>query len=166
MKKHFIHSSFREKLIEHLFIGEMLKRSWRLDDCALEVGRPEVDNSGYDIILEHNGIIRHVQLKATKKGGRTSRQHIHLSLTKKQSGCVVWIFFDEVTLELGPYLFLGGKPGKKLPALAKYKSAKHTKEDSTGVKSERPNLRVVPKANFKIVKTDGDIWRALFGNGK
>ena len=49
MSKHFEHSSFREKLIEHLFIGEMLKLSWLKDDCQLEVMKPEVDNAGCDV---------------------------------------------------------------------------------------------------------------------
>jgi hypothetical protein len=29
MNKHTEHSSFREKLVEHLFVGELLKLSWR-----------------------------------------------------------------------------------------------------------------------------------------
>ena len=36
MSKHYEHSSFREKLIEHLFIGEMLKLSWQKDDCQAD----------------------------------------------------------------------------------------------------------------------------------
>ena len=48
MNKHSEQSSYREKLIEHLFIGELLKLSWTNGDCQLEVGKPEVDNSGYD----------------------------------------------------------------------------------------------------------------------
>ena len=80
MSKHSKHSSYREKLIEHLFVGELLKLSWTTGDCELEVGKPEVDNSGYDVILEANRIIRHVQLKASFISGRTSRQKIHLKL--------------------------------------------------------------------------------------
>ena len=33
-------SSFREKLIEHLFVAELLKISWR-KDCLLGVAKPE-----------------------------------------------------------------------------------------------------------------------------
>lgn len=72
MSKHFKHSSFREKLIEHLFISEMLKLSWKKGDCQLEVMKPEVDNAGCDVVLENNNIIRHIQLKASKLGGKTS----------------------------------------------------------------------------------------------
>jgi len=62
---HSEHSSFREKLIEHLFIGELLKLSWMGFGCTLEVASPEVDNGGYDLIVEDNGVVRHIQLKAS-----------------------------------------------------------------------------------------------------
>jgi len=65
MTEHSLHSSYREKLIEHLLIGELLKLSWKTKDFNLEISKPEVDNSGYDIIAEANGVIRHIQLKAT-----------------------------------------------------------------------------------------------------
>ncbi|WP_198333159.1 hypothetical protein [Psychrobacter aquimaris] len=52
MSKHYEQSSFWEKLIEHLFIGEMLKLSWLKDDCQLEVMKPEVDNSGCNVFFE------------------------------------------------------------------------------------------------------------------
>jgi len=51
MSKHTEHSSYREKLIEHLLISELLKISWRNGDCELEVSKPEVDNYGYDVIV-------------------------------------------------------------------------------------------------------------------
>ena len=71
--KHSEHSSYREKLVEHLFVGELLKLSWQSGDCALEIASPEVDNSGYDLIAEQNGIVRHIQLKASYVGGKTAR---------------------------------------------------------------------------------------------
>ncbi|WP_020506697.1 hypothetical protein [Lamprocystis purpurea] len=52
MDQHFLKSAFREKLIEHLLIGELLKISWARGDCSLEVAKPEVDNQGYDVLAE------------------------------------------------------------------------------------------------------------------
>lgn len=63
MSKHTDHSSFREKLIEHLFVSELLKLSWQNDDCQIEVAKPEVYNSGYDLIVEANGIVSTFSLK-------------------------------------------------------------------------------------------------------
>lgn len=89
MEQHYLKSSFREKLIEHLFIGELLKISWKSGSCSLEVAKPEVDNQGYDLIAEENGFIRHIQLKAAKLSATTPSQKVHLALAKKPSGCIL-----------------------------------------------------------------------------
>ena len=164
--KHFIHSSFREKLIEHLLVGELLKQSWRNGDCAIEVSRPEVDRAGYDLIVECNGLVRHVQLKGAHLGSKAAHQSVQISLGAKPSGCVVWVFFDPESLELGPFMFYGGEPGKKLPSLNSFKTAKHTKGNAQGVKAEKPNHRFVNKGQFTHVDTIGDLWRLLFGDAK
>ena len=162
--KHTEHSSYREKLIEHLFIGELLKISWKNGDCQLEVAKPEVDNSGYDVVVEANGVIRHVQLKASYIGGKTSRQKVHLKLADKPSGCVVWIYFNEDTLELGPFYFLGSEPGLPLPSIEDAQIARHTKGDRYGHKAERPNIRYLNKGDFTSYESAEDIYQALFGN--
>ena len=163
MNKHTEHSSYREKLIEHLFVGELLKLAWKEDDCQLEVGKPEVDNSGYDVIFEAKKVIRHVQLKASYLGGSTSRQKVHIKLADKPSGCVVWIYFDEDTLELGPFYFYGGDPGQPLPSLDQLKTARHTKGNQDGFKAERPNMKIVNKGAFTKFENVSDIYEALFG---
>ncbi len=165
MSKHSEHSSFREKLIEHLFVGELLKLSWQRGDCSLEIASPKVDNSGYDIIAEDRGIARHIQLKATYIGAKTSRQKIHTRIANKASGCIVWIYFDETTLSLGPFLFFGGPPGGELPCLDHAKSARHTKGDRHGFKAERPNIRELNKGQFTEYKTIEQIYATLFGDG-
>lgn len=163
MSKHTVHSSYREKLLEHLFVSELLKRSWCLDRCDLEVAKPEVDNAGYDIILEAHGHTRHVQLKASFHGSSTPKQKVNLRLAEKPSGCVVWIYFEEETLALGPYLYFGGEPGQPLPSLAGTKVAKHTKADHTGKKAERPNIREVNRREFTAFDSLEGIYTALFG---
>jgi hypothetical protein len=160
---HTENSSFREKLIEHLFIGELLKLSWKSSNCTLEVASPEVDNAGYDVIAEDNGIVRHIQLKASYIGGRTANQKVHTRLSDKPSGCVLWIYFNEDTLELGPFLFFGAQPGERLPALDGLKVAKHTKGDQDGFKAERPNIRVLPKGKFRKIECVDEVYAALFG---
>jgi len=162
MEEHSLNSSFREKLIEHLFVGELLKLSWINKDYSLEVSKPEVDNSGYDLIIEAQGILRHIQLKAAFVGAKTSRQNIHVSLADKQSGCVVWVYFDKNNLALGPYLFFGGKPGEPLPDLSNLKIAKHTKGDADGFKAERPNIRTINKGSFTVYETIEALYHALF----
>ncbi len=57
MTQHSENSSYREKLIEHLFVAELLKLSWLHHHFSLEVAKPEVDNAGYDLIAETMGLI-------------------------------------------------------------------------------------------------------------
>jgi hypothetical protein len=165
MEEHSLNSSFREKLIEHLFIGELLKLSWVNKDFSLEVSTPEIDNSGYDLIVESLGVIRHIQLKSAFVGAKTSRQNVNVALSTKQSGCVVWIYFCQNSLKLGPYLFFGNNPGEPLPDLTKLKVARHTKGDAVGYKAERPNIRTINKGRFKHYETITDLYDALFRKG-
>jgi hypothetical protein len=164
MKQHYEHSSYRERLLEHLFISELLKLSWQRGDCSLEISKPEVDRSGYDFVAEVNGYIRHIQLKTTFIGSRSSHQKVQLSLGSKPSGCVILIQFDKDTLRLGPFLYFGATPGEPLPSLSLYKIAKHTKANSQGVKASRPTLREIPNRAFQKFDTIEELYQRLFGD--
>jgi len=163
MEKHFLNSSFREKLIEHLFVSELLKISWQAGHCAMEVAKPEVDNQGYDLIIEENGLMRHIQLKSSHRNAKARTQKAHLALARKLAGCIVWVFFDERTLELGPFLFFGDPAGGPLPSLEGFRIARHTKANSEGVKAERPEIREVPKSRFTPCDTVEQVYDMLFG---
>lgn len=160
---HTHQSVYREQLLEHLLIGELLKYSWLNHDATLEVSQPSIDRAGHDIVLEANGVTRHVQLKTSARTGSATSQKIHVSLARKPSGCVVWIKFDEASLVLGPYYFYGGAPGTPMPAIDDLKIAKHTKGNAKGVKAERPNLRIVPKSRFSCVVGIPELYEVLFG---
>ena len=161
-EQHFLNSSFREKLIEHLFVGELLKLAWQKAHCSMEIARPEVDNRGYDLIAESQGIARHIQLKASRLGAKAASQSVQHALVDKPSGCVLWIYFNEATLELGPFLFYGGAPGKPLPPIAGFKPAKHTKANAQGIKASKPGLAVVPRTKFSKLDSIQAVYDALF----
>ena len=157
-------SVYRERLLEHLLIGELLKHSWLHHQCTLEVSQPSIDRAGHDVVLEANGITRHVQLKSSSLDGATAVQKVHLALASKPSGCVIWLRFESATLALGPFLFFGGEPGQPLPDLDDFQVAKHSKANAQGVKSERPNIRVVPQARFRRVESIRQLYETLFGS--
>lgn len=159
-ENHYKNSSFREKLIEHLFIGELLKLAWQNGD-SLEIAKPEVDNQGYDIIADINGVIRHIQLKSTKAGGKAARQNVHLGLSRKPAGAVVWIFFNERTLQLGPFLYFGNEGVGPMKDIHGYKVATHTKGNSQGFKKERPEIRVLTKGAFVKYDSILDLYTKL-----
>lgn len=156
-------SVYRERLIEHLVLGQLLRYAWLYDAAALEVSQPAIDRAGHDVVLEAHGITRHVQFKSSAVSAKTSRQTIHLDLGTKPAGCVVWVRFDPKTLDLGPYLFFGGAPGRPLPDITKLALARHTKGNAQGIKLARPNLRIVPIAKFLKIPSVADLYTALFG---
>lgn len=147
----YLMSNYYEELVEHVFVSEILQESWFRFNKSVEVLHSEIDNSGYDLVLECNGIIRHVQLKTSIAGGRRSSVNINKGLVEKPSGCIIWIIrnYDEdrkrIDLE---YLFFGNEPGCPLPDISDFKVSKHTKADSQGLKKERPMIREVPKSKF------------------
>lgn len=156
-------SVYRERLLEHLLIGDLLKHSWLHARATLEVSQPSIDRAGHDVVLEANGVTRHLQLKSSSHVAKTPAQKVHLGLASKPSGCVVWTRFDRSTMKLGPFLFFGAAPGLPLPAIDSLKTATHTKGNKDGVKKERPNLRVVPKSLFHEIADIPALYLALFG---
>lgn len=161
--EHNLYSSYREVLLEHLLSGEVMKHLWLRGNIRIETLKPQVDDAGYDLVLEANGVVRHVQLKSSHANSSTSDVRVSLHLAKKPSGCVVWLWFDPKTLQLGPYLFFGNSPGLPLPDIADFKVAKHVKGNAQGIKLERPNVRVIPKSRFETLPSISELVLRLFG---
>ncbi|MBL8813359.1 MAG: hypothetical protein JNM43_24550 [Planctomycetaceae bacterium] len=156
-------SSFYEQLVEHVFISEVLQEVWFRFGQTVEVLRSEVDASGYDVVLECNGILRHVQLKTSAAGARTAGHKINVALATKPSGCVVWIQRHEENHRMTlSYLFFGADAGQPLLLPDDLKVGKHTKGNKDGVKAVRPLIRVVPKTRFHRVNTTTELVARLF----
>lgn len=158
-------SSFREKMLEHVFVAEVLQEVWFRWGQTLEVLHSEVDSAGYDLVLAFNGIIRHVQLKSSKQDATTANLRINIALAEKPSGCVVWMFYSEL---LGVhrarlcYRFFGGDPGEPLPSLGE-RVAKHSKGNAQGVKLPRPDIRLIGKGVFTPPMDLPTLMGRLFG---
>lgn len=160
--EHNLHSSQREILLEHLFAGEIMRYLWLRGVYDLEVLKPQVDDSGYDLVFEAGSTVRHVQLKSTKRGSSLASVTLNLHLAQKPSGCVILIEFDPKTLSLGPFYWYGGPPGHRLPDVSGFRTAKHTKGNSTGQKTERPNIKRLPRSKLKRLDTIEEVVSELF----
>jgi hypothetical protein len=136
---------------------------WLSGTKRLEVLKPQVDDGGYDLVLETTSVVRHIQLKATFIGSKVRRFTVNTGLAKKPSGCVVCLQFDQSTLNLGPFYWFGAEPGQPLPELSSFAIAKHTKGNAQGVKAPRPNLRVLPLSAFEPIATIPKLADKLFG---
>lgn len=156
------HSVLREKVIEHIFLAE-LSRCLLLDlGMPFEVLRSEFDAFGYDVVIEANQVMRHIQLKATTAAGARANVDVQLALAEKPGGCVVWLFVDPLTLCLGPFLWFGGEPSKPLPPLGD-REVRHTRGDAEGTKKVRAGLRRVPKGLFTRFDSIEKLALAMFG---
>lgn len=154
-------SRAREQVLEHQLLGEIVRRML-LEGRRCEVLRAEFDASGHDVVLESDGVLRHVQLKAMRADGRRADVNIHTALADKPSGCVIWMLVDPVTLTAHEFLWFGGDPGEPLPDLGD-RTVRHTKGDATGAKAARADLREVRRSRFERIDGYDTLVERLFG---
>ena len=107
--------------------------------------------------------LRYVQLNSSHLMANTRKQTVNIGLSNKPRGCVVWIKFDQDTLELGPFLWFGGSPTENLPPFGD-RPARHTRRNRTGTRSLRENLREVSEGKFAKLPTMSDLVTKLFGS--
>jgi hypothetical protein len=159
---HYIHSTLRERIVEHVFIGEALRRLWQLGITDVEVLRSEFDAGGYDLVMNYRAVTRHIQFKTIMVGGRAKSVTANLKLMDKPSGCIIWIVVSPA-LDLVSYLWFGNAPDVRLPDIAGFPVARHAKGTSKGEKNERPMHRVIAKGKFEKIATLDLILEKLFG---
>jgi hypothetical protein len=155
-------SSLREQALGHVFLGQLLIFMWRNGARDIEVLRSEVDRGGYDVVLEANGVIRHVQLKSSFRGSKVREVDVSTKLLRKPGGCVLWLEFDRENLAIERFYWFGGKPRTALPDLG-MRISRHSKGDSEGQKNERPIHRVLTKGRFEALADIGAVVEKLFG---
>lgn len=98
------HSSLRESILEHTFLGSLGRELWRRGQYSVEVLRAEVDRAGYDVVISVGDLTRYIQLKSLSKGATTREWSISNLLTKKTGGCVVVQSVDRFSLDVEEYL--------------------------------------------------------------
>jgi hypothetical protein len=165
MSDTYLKSTFIEQLVEHVFIAEVLQETWYGFGKTVEVLHSEVDASGYDLVFDCNGILRHVQLK-TSKPNKKGAQPVNVALGEKPSGCVVWIFRQEDpdTRRMNlSFRFFGGGPGEPLPSLEEFPLGRRTTPNKEGNKPIRHSIRKVPYRRFITVPSTTTLVEHLFG---
>lgn len=154
-------SGLVEQVLEYRFLAdltaELLRRGMRF-----EVLRGDCDLDGYDLAIEANGVLRHIQLKTLAKDSSTARVPVNTRLAHKPSACIIWMSYDPQTWQLTRWRWLGGKPGRPLPDVGD-RAARHSRANSLGIKRVRPEIRMVPKGRFTLIDTIGEIADLLFG---
>jgi hypothetical protein len=161
-KKHSIHSTLRENIVEHLFAGELLRTLWRKDIFDAEILKSEFDAGGYDLVLSRQNITRHIQLKVSRQGGSRAEVNVSMRLAEKPSGCVIWIIVDDA-LDVQEFRWFGDLDANPLPDIADMKIVKHTKGNAQGVKSDRLGHRLIKQSSFTKVDRMEDLLVCLLG---
>ena len=157
-----LHSSYRERLLEHVFLGELLRSLWIRGVSEVEVLKPEVDAAGYDFAIQFRKWLRHIQLKSSFTKVKNRSVPVNTRLAEKPSGCVISVCFNRENLQLGPYNWLGSAPGRALPDLAPYPIGRQPRGNAAGLKALRPHIRRVPKRAFTPLDTMDQIVNRLF----
>ena len=155
----FTHSTLRERIVEHVFVGEVLRTLWRRGVTDVEVLRPEFDAHGYDIVLSRGPIVRHVQLKTSASRSIS----LGRALAEKPSGCVVWIVIDARTLELGPFHWFGGAPGEPLPDISAFPNPRRPTHNAQGVRPLRMNHHELRRTACEKLSTIDAVAERMFG---
>ena len=155
-------SSAREKVLEYRFLAEVTAELYRRG-LEFDVLRSDVDALGHDLVMEANGIIRHIQLKTTYRGGKSARVTSNIRLATRPSGCLIWMIYDPHTLDITAFRWFGGVPGAALPDLGK-RVAKHSRGNAGGTKNERPAHRVLPRRVFASIGDIAALVDQLFGS--
>lgn len=157
---HFRQSTLRERIVEHVFIGDALRLFWQRGITDVEVLRSEFDAHGYDLVMARGSIVRHIQFKTgTKKPAKVS---VAQALADKPSGCVIFIMVTP-ELELGPFYWFGAEPGKPLPDIAGFRNPRRATHNKAGERPLRQNHREIAAANFVVVPSFPSILEKLFG---
>ena len=146
-----------EKLVEHIFLSEVLQECWFRRRQIVEVLRAEVDAAGYDVVLEAAGKIRHVQLKASRQGGKTSKQTINAKLADRQGGCVVWIAYEVDESDGRAHLKYRWWDSDTQPLPM-------TPGRNTRTGKERPNTFILKKSAFELIEHTQTLVDRLFGS--
>jgi hypothetical protein len=158
---HYQHSTLRERIVEHVFVGDALRTIWRRGVVDVEVLRPEFDAHGYDLVMARGPIVRHIQFKtgASRKPVDVS---VSQALAEKPSGCVIWIRVA-ADLDMGPFFWFGAAPGMPLPTIDGYPNPLRATHNKQGVRPLRKNHRLIPREIFRQLANLDELLETLFG---
>lgn len=160
MNPNFGQSTLRERIVEHIFVGDALRSLWRIKVTDVEILRSEFDAHGYDLVMARGAIVRHIQFKTgTRKPPTISAA---LALGTKPSGCVIFIMLS-AGLDMGPFFWFGSPPGEPLADISKFPNPTRTTPNRDGKYPPRRNHREIPYAAFERIETLEGILTKLFG---
>lgn len=84
----YIESHTIETMFEHYFLSALLQECFFARRKTLSILRAEIDNEGYDLVLEAGDEVRHVQLK-TSEASASKFKDVKCRLADRKGGHIV-----------------------------------------------------------------------------
>jgi hypothetical protein len=160
--EHSLLSSYRESLLEHLLRGGSDAACLALRASPSEVLKPQVDDGGYDLVLEAGNV---AGISSSRLHSRDRRPAGSMSISASRvnpSGCIICMMFDPLDIEPRPVLLVWWHAGRTTCPTSRHSRLQSTpRRDSAGAKAARPNHRVVPLSAFTHAPTLPH-WRSCF----
>jgi hypothetical protein len=144
-------SSHVENVLRHAFLAELAGEVWRDDpNEPLGISKAEVDDSGYDLVLERNGTIRRVQMKHAHEQKTPKSFSVRVEFATYPGSCIVVISHTLSDLKPASYSFYGGGPDEEMPYIEAHRTTKSpVRRGADGKRKLRVNYRDVPFSRFK-----------------
>lgn len=160
-------SSAVENILKHAFLAELSQIAWEKDPlCPLNISNSEVDDSGYDVVLEYGGIVRHVQLKQAHNKKRPQKYSVRVPFATLPGACVVVIIHAISNLRVSSYSFYGKDPDQPMPYIEAHRTTKHPgRRDANGNRKLRLNYRDALYSKFEKNINLHELFNLLFPLG-
>jgi hypothetical protein len=101
-------STFFENLMEHRFLHDIgVSLVSRVAPKMVNILRAEVDRFGFDLVLSVDATTRHLQMKTRSGNPPNNPYQISEALWAINGASVVWMCYDQTTLEPTGYWTLG-----------------------------------------------------------
>jgi hypothetical protein len=144
-------SSHVENVLRHAFLAELAGEVWRDDpNEPLGISNAEVDDSGYDVVLERNAAIRRIQLKQHHEGKMPRAFSVRVEFATYPGSCIVAIAHSLTDLKPTSYSFYGCGPEEPMPYIEAHRTTKAPgRRTADGQRIMRLKYRDVPFSRFK-----------------
>jgi hypothetical protein len=153
-------SSLIARILEYQLVGaigaELLARG-----LTFEVLKSDVDADGYDLIIEANGVVRHIQLKAKVQGGKARKVTCHTRLAAKPSGCIIALTYNAASYQTIEYACFGGLAGDPLPDIGS-SVARRSTHNRAGERPQRTGHRDIRLSEFRKISSIPELVDWLF----
>src|SRR5436190_1299223 len=144
-------SSHVENVLRHAFLAQLAGEVWRDDpNEPLGISNAEVDDSGYDVILERNAVIRRIQLKQAHEKKIPKKFSVRVEFATYPGSCVIVVAHALLDLRPISYSFYGSSPDQPMPYIEAHRSTKAPgRRMADGQRVLRLKYRDVPFSRFK-----------------